>query len=78
MKDETATPQAVTRPKGAITVHGHKELYRTLDRLLKEKRKTGTKAPKSVSQFFERMAVRIIRDEGRKYGLKLPADLASE
>ena len=74
----TATPQAVTtRPKGDVTIYFHKELLGKVDKLLKAQRKAGgKKTAKSVSQFFERCAIRLIREEGRKHSIKLPEDLA--
>lgn len=74
----SATPIAVARPRGDATIYAHKELFGSLKKLLAEKSKKGTKAPKTVSQFFERQAIKIIREEGRKYGIRLPADLTQD
>ncbi len=66
---------APSRPRGDVTVYAHKELFRRLRELLGKRK--GTRGASTPSQFFEQMAIRLIREEGRKHGIKLPEDLAS-
>lgn len=71
-----STQPSVPRSRNAVTIYLHVELFHTISALIEaRKKKKGYKGPRSASQFFEREAVRLLREEGRKHGLKLPDDI---
>lgn len=77
MKTAALAPAHTTpsRPRGPVTVSQHLKLYSLLDELIQaKKKKPGYKGPRSRSQFFERETIRIIREEGPKHDIKLPAE----
>ena len=67
-----------TRPNGSRSIYIHKELFETLRLLLSIRNKSGTRGVRTPSEFFEREAIKYVRQHGRRYGLQLPPELEAE
>jgi hypothetical protein len=80
MKTNTDSTQPVSRPRKAITIHGHRELLLSVDSLLKAQHRKNpkTRAPRSISQLLERTAIQLIKEQGRAHGIRLPNDLIAD
>lgn len=77
--NKAAQSPAKSTAQKAVTIYHHRELFNMVRDILREKAKKRTyKGPKTPSQFFGRASIKLIRQEGRKLGFKLPPELTNE
>jgi hypothetical protein len=75
----TASPASPKpgRSNGPVTIYQHRALFDALTQLL-ARRSHGRRGPRNPSQFFQQQAIRLIQREGRKHGVRIPADLTED